>query len=203
MSPPRPAPRRERILAQRRQLLVLTEGLRTEEDYLVHWRRRFRDHVLVTIDDFHGVPMSLVDRAVEIKREEARDQRRGNGSAHDEIWCVFDRDEHPNIPAAINKAAVNNINIVLSNPCLELWFILHHSDQAAHIERDQAQQRSGQLLGCGKALTTKALEDLSDLYLDAKRRAQALDMKHSGDGSPARSNPSTNMWQLVDRIRGD
>ncbi|MGK2885892.1 MAG: RloB family protein [Rhodococcus sp. (in: high G+C Gram-positive bacteria)] len=188
MPPPRrSAPTRRRVVEPRRQMLVFTEGERTEDDYLVHWRRRYRDNVLVNIDPFHGVPMSLVDRAATVKREEAREQRRGRGRAHDEIWCVFDRDLHPNLPAAIDRAAANGISVVLSNPCIELWFILHFADQAAHLERDEAQRRSRDLLGCDKALTAKALESLVDLHPAAMSRAQALDAKHRDDGSPPSS----------------
>lgn len=181
---------------------MFTEGERTEDGYLVHWRRAFRDRVLVTVDPFHGTPLSLVERAVDAKRFEAREQRRGRGRAHDEVWCVFDRDEHPYIPEALEKAAGNGIGVVLSNPCVELWFVLHFADQTAHVERDVIQRRSRDLLGCDKSLTSDALAVLSDLYDDAKQRAQHLDSKHAADGSPHHSNPSTNMWQLVDRIRG-
>ena len=157
--------------------------------------------MLVTIDDFHGAPLSLVDRAADAKRGEAREEKKGHGRAHDEVWCVFDRDQHPNVPEALDKAAANGIGVVLSNPCIELWFVLHFADQAAHIERGDAQRLSRQLLGCDKVLTGPALAALSARYDDAKQRAQQLDVKHAGDGSPPRSNPSSNMWELVDRIR--
>ena len=199
---PRPALGRRRTTPRRRELLVFTEGERTEDGYLVHWRRAYRDRVLVTIDDFHGTPLSLVDRAAEAKRREARDERKGRGRAHDEVWCMFDNDEHPNIAEALDKAAGNGIGVVLSNPCIELWFVLHFADQTAHIERGDAQRLSRQLLGCDKVLTGPALATLSDRYDDAKQRAQRLDVKHTGDGSPPHSNPSSNTWKLVDRIRG-
>lgn len=198
---PRPALVRRRAEPQRRELLVFTEGERTEDGYLVHWRRAFRDRVLVTIGEFHGAPLSLVDRAAEVKRQEAREAKKGNGRAHDEVWCVFDRDQHPNITEALDKAAANGIGVVLSNPCIELWFVLHFADQTAHIERGDVQRLSRQLLGCDKVLTGPALAALSDRYDIAKQRAQQLHAKHAGDGSPPRSNPSTNMWELVDRIR--
>ena len=158
--------------------------------------------MLVTIDDFHGAPLSLVDRAVEAKRREARDEKKGQGRAHDEVWCVFDRDEHPNIAEALDKAAANGIGVVISNPCIELWFVLHFSDQTAHIERGAAQRRSRELLGCDKVLTGPALAELSERYVHAKQRAQQLEAKHAGDGSPEHSNPSSNMWELIERIRG-
>lgn len=199
---PRPGLSRRRVTQPHRQLLVFTEGERTEDGYLVHWRRAYRDAVLVTVDDFHGAPLSLVNHAVQAKRDEARDAARGRGRPHDEVWCVFDRDQHPNIPEALDKATANGIGIVLSNPCIELWFVLHFADQTAHMERGEAQRLSRELLGCDKALTGAALATLTSRYEDAKRRAEELDRKHAGDGSPRYSNPSSNMWRLVDRIRG-
>ncbi len=185
----------------RRELLVFTEGEKTEEGYLIHWWRANRDQVTVTIDDFHGGPLPLVDRAAAAKRTEASEERRGRGRSHDEVWCVFDRDEHPNVPQALDKAASNGIGIALSNPCIELWFLLHFDDQTAHLERHEAQSRSKTLLGCEKALTPVALAEMEARYADARTRAVNLDEKHAGDGSPRHSNPSSNLWQFVDRLR--
>jgi hypothetical protein len=179
---------------------VFTEG-ETEDGYLVYWRREFRDTAVVTVDDFHGGPLQLVDRAVEAKRREAREQRRSQGKAHDEVWCVFDRDEHPNFAQALDKAGANGIGVAISNPCIELWFVLHFADQTAFLERGDAQHRSRELLGCEKVLTPDALEHLGQRYEDARKRAQDLDTKHEGDGSPPRSNPSSSLWKLIDRIR--
>jgi hypothetical protein len=185
----------------RRELLVFTEGEKTEEGYLIHWWREHRDQVTVTIDDFHGGPLPLVDRAAAAKRAEAGEERRGRGRSHDEVWCVFDRDEHPNVPQALEKAAANGVAVALSNPCIEIWFLLHFEDQTAHLERDEAQSRSKTLIGCEKTLTPKALAELEARYEQARARAHKLDEKHAGDASPRHSNPSTNLWELVDRIR--
>ncbi len=195
------APRRARTNATRRQILVFTEGEKTEGGYLLPWRREYRDRVLITIDPFHGVPLSLVDKAAETKRAEMRDQKRGRGRAHDEIWCMFDIDAHPNVPDAIQKAKANGIGLAISNPCVELWFILHFEDQTAYVNRHVAQSRSSELLGCGKSLSRAAMDRLHDSYEDARRRAHSLDAKHDGDGSPAGSNPSSSIWALIESIR--
>lgn len=182
-------------------MLAFVEGRRTEEDYLKHlWRPR-REHVILVIDEFRGTPTALVERAIDTRSAELRDQRKGRGRASDEVWCVFDFDVHPHVPEAIELARRNEINVAASNPCIELWFILHHEEQTAHIERDTAQRRSAQLLGCGKSLTGVALTALDPRYGDAVRRAKQLDRKHAGDGSPPRSNPSTDMRCLAERIR--
>jgi hypothetical protein len=187
----------------RRQLLVFVEGARTEEDYVVYWHRRYRTQVRVTIADERGVPSTLVDLAVSAKTEAEREQRRGRGTAWDDIWCVFDEDAHPGLADAIAKAEANGIRLAVSSPCIELWFLLHFHDQTAYLDRRDAQSRARHLLGADKGLSDDALAKLGERYEDARDRAVALDRKHAGDGSPARSNPSSDVWKLVDQIRGD
>jgi RloB-like protein len=180
---------------------VFVEGLRTEELYLTYWRRQYRDRVLVEIDPYRGGPLQLVERAVEAQRTEARDARKGRGRPHNQIWCVFDRDEHPHFARAIDLANRHGINLAISNPCLELWFILHFEDETAYLERQAAQRRAEQLLGCSKVLTESALSALAERYGEARRRAVQLDDKHVGDGSPPGKNPSSGVWRLIDLIR--
>ena len=182
------------------QLLVYVEGARTEEDYLVYWSRLYRTQVRVTIAPERGVPTTLIDLAVRAKKTAAREEKRGNGAAWDEIWCMFDEDAHPGLHDAIARATAHDIKLAVSSPCIELWFILHFADQTAHIERHEAQSRAREHLSCGKSLTDDALDMLGHQYDEARTRAIALDAKHAGDGSPPRSNPSSEVWKLVDRI---
>jgi RloB-like protein len=157
--------------------------------------------VRVRVDEFHGEPAQLVERAEGAKKGQLREARQGGGRPYDEIWCVFDDDRRPNLTEAIRRAAQGGINIAVSSPCIELWFILHYQDQTAHIEPKQAQALSKQLLKCSKTVTEQAFEALANRYDDAVKRAQYLDRKHEGDGSPPHTNPSSEVWKLVERIR--
>lgn len=203
MSPRRRSgpPRRRRQETARPEVLVLVEGEKTEDGYLLPLRRELRDHVLITVDARGGAPLTLVQRAVEAKRASEREAARGRGRAYSDVWCAFDVDQHPNISGALALAATHGIEVVVSNPCIELWFILHFEDQTAFIDRHPAQARSAALLGCEKNLTDAATARLYAQYEEARQRAQALDAKHHGDGSPERSNPSTDIWRLVDHLR--
>ncbi len=154
------------------------------------------------IDEFRGTPMALVERAIRVRDAELRDEHKGRGKAVDEVWCVFDFDVHPYVREAIELAQDNHIEVTASNPCIELWFVLHHEERTAHIERQVAQRRAADLLGCGKHLTREALQALDPLYAEAMQRSKRLDQKHLGDGSPSRSNPSTDVWRLAERIHG-
>lgn len=194
--------RRVSRAAVRREILVFAEGLRTEEHYLIYWNRKHRESVLVTVDPFRGGPRQLVDRAVAAKIKSEREEKRRKGRAYDEVWCIFDVDEHPALDEVRVIARANGIRLAVSNPCVELWFLLHFEDQTAYIERKAAQSRSADLLGCQKSLDQAALETLDEHFEEARTRAQFLDTKHHGDASPPGSNPSSGVWQLVHSISG-
>ena len=188
--------------ALRQSILVFTEGKKTEPIYLTHWHRIHRERVIVTVDEFHGAPLQLVETAAAQLSADLRAAKRGKGDAYDQYWCVFDIDEHPYMDQALQLAASSQISIAVTNPCIELWFLLHFQDQTADLHRRKVQEISSDLLGCAKVPTSAALTELVGRYEDARRRAQALDRKHELDGSPLRSNPSSSLWCLVDQIRG-
>jgi hypothetical protein len=183
--------------------LLFVEGRRTEDRYLTEWARRHRQDVVVTVDRFRGVPLSLVKEAVARQRQEKREESRGLGRGYDEIWCVFDVDEHPDLPEAMDLARRSGIFVAVSNPCIELWFLLHFADHTAWIHRHDAQRESRKLLKCGKVLDSAAVTLLIAQHDGAVQRAQALARRHRENGSPEDENPSSGIWQLIDSIRRD
>ena len=187
---------------EKRSIAVFTEGVKTEPRYLQFWQRRFRRSVVVTLGDIHGDPLTIVRAASDLRIEELKEEKRGRGKAHDEYWCAFDRDEHASFADAINFAQSHGISLALSNPCIELWFVLHFADQTASIHRHDAQSLSQGHLACGKDPTDKALELLGDRFDDAKRRAAGLEAMHSRNGTGPFGDPSSTMCQLVDSIKG-
>jgi len=190
--------------ANRIQLLIFSEGKKTESIYLTHWYRLYREQVIVNFADHkHTTPFELTASAAAQRRADLREARRGRGAAYNQYWCIFDVDQHPRIPEALNMAAANNINIALSSPCIELWFLIHFEDRTAYINRYDAQRKSRELLGCEKVLTPAALELLVSHYEKAKERAEALTRMHIGDRAAKPWNPDSEVWKLVDVIRGD
>lgn len=179
--------------------MVFVEG-GTEEQYIRDWHRRHRNKVNIEVDPIRGVPLTLVTRAVAVQRTERREARRGRGRAHDQFWCVFDRDTHPNLPETFSLARSHEINVAFSNPCLELWFLLHFRNQTAFIDGHAVQRAAAEHLHCGKVLTEQALTELRANYPKAVERARALEVKHELDGSPAASNPSSGFWALTETI---
>ncbi len=47
---------------------------------------------------------------------------------YDEVWCVVDVDQFPDVPEATAAAGASGIQLAVSNPCFELWLLLHFED---------------------------------------------------------------------------
>jgi hypothetical protein len=182
-------------------VLIFTEGAKTETSYLTSWSRRYSTKVRVSVDDFHGAPLQLVEHAVAIRIADRKAERKGKGRAWDQIWCMFDTDEHAHMNDAFQLAVAHDIGIALSNPCVELWFILHLQDYRAYVERDVIKALAHTRLGWqGQALSSAVCDVLTNAYPDAKERASDLQAWHIGNGSPSTENPSSGVWQLIDQV---
>lgn len=194
--PARGAPR----YTVRRRLLVVCEGAVTEPDYLRGLERWARNHtVQIDIPLDHGVPLTLVRRA-EALADQARSAAKREDDAflaYDEVWCVFDIDEHPNIDDARQLARARGIQLAVSNPCFEIWILLHFRESPGARHRHDLRRMVGQNLpGYDKHLDFARVAPGLD---DAVRRAQRLDRDAQDEGEPGR-NPSTGAYRLVESI---
>ncbi len=181
----------------RRIIRVHSEGTVTEPSYFRHIVRG-NTRVALTLGPGGMGPLSLVQRArADIKERKRRDAP----IEFDEIWVVFDIDRHPNVNQAREEARQSNIQTVISNPCFELWMLLHVEAHNRAIDRHAAQRRARKLgLIDKKSIKPSAWTSLDEEYPTARARAIKLDKRHKGDGSPEFSNPSSNVWRLVDRL---
>lgn len=142
----RPA-RRAQQIEPRERILVLCEGKNTEPQYVRGFRRWCQNSLVdVVIAGAHGVPLTLVreaKRLMEDARERAK-RERDEFLSYDSVWCVFDVDEHPNVPEAVDMACANGIELAISNPCFELWLLLHFRENpgAQHRHTLQAWMKS-------------------------------------------------------------
>jgi hypothetical protein len=83
--------------------LIVCEGTVTERLYFSDLRHL--KHVALTLEFIAGgVPLTLVQKAAAAI---------GSSSDFDEIWVVFDVDEHPNVPEAIRQAERNKLKMAI------------------------------------------------------------------------------------------
>lgn len=121
----------------------------------------------------------------------------GNGR-YDAVWCVVDVDEF-DISAAARIADEQGIRLAVSNPCFELWLLLHHGECRAHQNGCGALIKGIRRHVAGYDKAQLDYKDFAPGVVLAIGRAKALETV-AGERHP---NPSTGMWRLAETIIGD
>lgn len=179
------------------RILIVCEGGVTEPEYFRDLYVRERSLIELEISP-GGTPKTLVERAVAKKKESERRAKRDENERYQHIWCVFDVDEHPYLAEAQQQARDNKIDVAVSNPCFELWALLHFQDRRAWIDRAQVQSLCRQHMpGYERRLPCDVLHPRTS---EARQRAIELDHWHGTRGTEG-DNPSTAVYRLVDIIR--
>ncbi|MGW0879714.1 RloB family protein [Streptomyces sp. NPDC002671] len=151
--------------------MVVCGAETTEYDYLNGFKAHFkRRNLSVKVTRKPGSPLQVVQHAAECWG--------GAGEEFDQVWCVVDVDDFQDLEQAVRCARRERIELAVSNPCFELWLLLHHTEHRGWI-RDYG----------------------GELWKDAVRRARAL--AEEGTEHLPDSNPSTRMWRLALAITGD
>lgn len=193
--PPRP-----RIIGKK--FVIVCEG-KTEYNYFRAIRVSLRLSTLqINIANPEASdPRSIVNEAIQIR---SVNKREGGWTDDDSAWAVFDGDEHiQNDPGnwndALQLADSNGINLAVSNPSFELWFLLHFQDQQANIHRDQViRDLKKHLPKYDKASDSYPM--LVPRMAEATIRAIALEDRIHRDGLDRYANPFTGIYDLVEKL---
>jgi RloB-like protein len=191
----------------KRRFTVFCEGRNTEPAYFRSLQRTVADALIdLVIVAAAGVPYTLavqaVDRARELGITRRTRRNRDSYEENDEVWAVFDRDEHPRYDEAVVLCERYRVGAARSNPCFEVWLILHVSDfdrpdgrhaVQAHLcgLRPEYQPKGGKLPDCAELIT----------HIEAaEQRAEAQFRRRDEEGA-AFGPPSTTVFQLTRAIR--
>ncbi len=177
----------------RERLLVVCGAKVTERDYLQGLRSFARNPaVSVKVIEYPKSPSQVVAYAARYVRTA--------GEEYDQIWCVLDVDQFVDIDQAQADATAEDIHIALSNPCFELWLVLHFADHRSHAATyKQLEPVIEKCLPRKYSKTGLKFADYKPGWPDAVRRAREL----AAPGDESRVNPSTGMWRLAIAIAGD
>ncbi len=202
-----PIRRQKSSRESKRHFFLFCEGKNTEPAYFSALKRTLTG-ALITVETKPGVgvPMTIATEAVKFAKSQGmtKTSRRKKNSfeENDEVWAVFDRDEHPNFDEAISLCQANNVGVARSNPCFELWLILHEGDYNRPDHRDAVQRklkklrpeydnRKGKIPDC---------DDLVTRVEAAEERGKVLVERREEEGDP-HGNPSTTVGILTRAIR--
>lgn len=202
----KPLKRRINTRKSKQRFVIVTEGTKTEPEYFTALGTSLKQALIeVEIDRRGGSPLTLAQRAVEIKRSLKRDRKglakKASFLKEDEVWIACDRDEHPKISEAFSLCKANKIGIEFSDPCFELWLILHLEDFDKPDDRHQVQDHlcsicesygshAGKTANFGELLTGRT---------QAEHRARVQNARREKE-SPPKNRPYTTVYMLTEKL---
>lgn len=176
----------------RQRILIVCEGEKTEPIYFkeLHRSKRVPAEVEICGEECGSHPKNVVEFAVKKISRATRDKL-----PYDKVWCVYDRDEHQKIEEVHVKARANSIEVAFSNPCFELWYLLHFKCHTAHIERGEViNELLMYIPKYEKGLKMFSILPQSRVALE---HAEKLRERHENSYRTVDSNPSTTVDLLV------
>ena len=183
-----------------KRFLIVCEGERSEPSYIAGIRALCRPQLIsIKVVTGAGQTKKVVEEAIRLKKEakSRAKQLRDPFEEFDSVWCVIDVDNHLLLKEALVQARDNHLSVALSNPCYEVWVILHHRDHRKSTPRDALQREckseyaeSDKHVGFSK---------LWPLYEGAKARAQSL-RKWQLEMERCYGDPWTNFDELTEEL---
>ena len=194
-APKRRAPSRE----PKRRFTLFCEGRNTEPAYFEAIKRAYPS-ALIRIESSVGVPHTIAEKAAAFARNSRR--KKDSFEEGDEVWAVFDRDRHPRFKDAVALCKQKGIKVARSNPCFEVWLILHEQDYAQPNNRHQVQKVLQKLRPEYNKRGSKILycDELVCRVQEAEQRGEKLLERWNEVGEPY-GNPSTTVGRLCRAIR--
>ncbi len=185
--------RRHNFREPKKFFIIATEGKCTEEIYF-NTLRPPRDAAV----QIRALPTKngKSDPKKVLARLKKHDREAGSGK-RDELWLVVDRDSWTEMELNDVAAAIDGLpkyHLAVSNPCFELWLVLHRRDTAGQ-NCQQLREILRDELGAYDKSDFDA-EALKPTIAEALRRARQMDMPQN----PWPNRAGTHVYKLVERL---
>ncbi|MFW6233589.1 MAG: RloB family protein [Nanoarchaeota archaeon] len=187
---------------------IICEG-KTEKNYFEILKQKLRISGLniICIVSEKKDPKSISEKAIEILE---KNKAENNYIKGDKYYCVFDLDNHRNKKLDEAKKEIIDypeIKLILSNPSLELWFLLHFEKIE---EKNLSNRRINDLLSkkINKKYSKSHIKEITKNLLipkiktaikNSKKIEEELNIKDINLFSEE-SNPSTMLHILIEEI---
>ena len=187
--------RKENIKKERRTLQIVSEG----RDEIKYFRRQIERYSELNFKFSRASMATDPNNLVETALSKVRDLDLKNG---DVVWCLFDVDHHTDkeIQKA-KKEAGTAVNICLSNPCFDLWILLHFCYHSSNLSSQEAKHEVRTYLpSYSKKESFDKLKGKTQTAID---NAKKLNQMHTEKGIKlfsTESNPSTQVFELVEYV---
>ena len=191
-----------KVRKQKSKILIAAEGKnKTEKTYFSNFEDGKKSYNITYARGNNTDPLKLVKMLIK-----EIDELKLDLQDDDVAYCIFDTDVDPNknkiIEEAIQLAKKNNIKIITSSPCFELWFLLHYDYTTANMDNEEVIKRL-------KEYYPKYEKNIN-IYPDiikgidlAIERAKKLE-KYQNDNNrrigTVEANPNTEVYKIVEYL---
>jgi hypothetical protein len=185
----------------RKCVLIMCVGTETEPNYFCALRRELKlTTVEVRVEGKRLDCLRVVDCAITAVEDAKR-----NGQPLDEVWCVFDVEnprDNPQLGVAVNKARTNKIELAISNPAFEYWYLLHFKETDRPFRDATDLFNSLRDADClpDYEKNSSVFDELYQYTAIASKRAARI-LKNHPDKSTEFPNPSTLVFRLVESLQ--
>lgn len=198
------------------RILIVSEGSKTEPNYFREIRATHRLHtanVEVQPCELGTAPIQVVQYAKELF-ENGDKYKQIQPRAYEQVYAVFDRDDHDSYFDALNLAKSLNgklkndakqlvsFKAIASVPSFELWLLLHYADIQAPIHRTVVMQRIKQYIPGYEKGAGHAFAITRDRLAIATQRAQLLATQFNAHTDPEPYTAIAELVTLLTTLRG-
>ena len=208
-------PRRSNSRKEKPIVLIVPEGSETERLYFQHFNSREKQVRVEVAENTSGGAKTdyaaLLKKAIRYKKTLNLSVSKG-----DSVWVVADGDVDYNTPGSMEakdkkllevraEARRNGVDVLISNPCFELWYFLHGDYSTSFMKDYQAvvDRFPPSLANYDKNKDVfDVLCEQTDTAIENAKRLESFHLEN-GETMPFRLsvNPFTEVYKLVETIR--
>ena len=184
---------RPQFVRDARLFVIATEGQETEKQYFSLFQNtRVQVKVLSTGPDGLSAPKHVLERLVHFQQE-------AQLGDEDELWLMVDVDRQRGqfLDEVTQIARESGCHLAISNPCFELWLLLHFAEtDPADTDCQSLEKRLQELLD-GYNKTKLKLSHYRPHIADAVSRAKSLEHRPNLRWPHF---PGTHVYKVVEKL---
>ena len=173
----------------------VSKGKRMKPNFFVFCEGETEMAYVKFLRSLYRVPIQVIPKKSKSNISEDYIERSKNEyvrTEQDKVFLMYDLDVN-GVLEHLQK--IPNAELLVSNPCIELWFLLHYQEQKSEISSDKCIQKyqkvsKGYKKGILSEEEKKVLAENRELAVErAKKLAEY-------------QNPSTTIFKLLEKLRG-
>jgi hypothetical protein len=181
--------------------LIVCEGSITEPTYFKALIRELRLHAVKVrvMSPEDSEPVNIVNFAIDEKKKGA-----ASGIPYSKIWCVIDVEvpSHRTLGDAWEKAAdVKDLELILTNPFFEYWFLLHFKKVVTPFNKDKELHDMLKEVHPSYKKTHIGFDSLYPLTETAIKNSKEVIEENQCSDDLRNFNPSTHVHKVVEHLR--